>query len=61
MKNHKFKRCPTGSKRNKKTGLCHPKKKKFLKMLTYKKIKRCPNGSRKNRKTKICQSYKKKM
>jgi hypothetical protein len=44
------KRCPNGSRRNKKTEFCV--KKSEMK-------KRCPNGSRKNRKTKICISRKK--
>ena len=44
------KRCPNGSRRNKKTEFCV--KKSEMK-------KRCPNGSRKNRNTKICITKKK--
>lgn len=39
-------RCPNGTRRNKKTGLCQSKKK------------RCPNGTRKNKKTGKCEGKK---
>ena len=46
--NKKKKRCPNGTRKNKKTGECEPKNKN-------KPNKRCPNGTRKNKKTGICE------
>ena len=40
-------RCPNGSRRNKKTGLCEP--------VTLIRKPRCPNGSRRNKKTGLCE------
>jgi len=44
------KRCPNGTRRNKKTGICEAKKKTEN---------RCPNGTRRNKKTGICEAKKK--
>jgi hypothetical protein len=40
------KKCPNGTRRNKKTGMCEP--------LRNKSEKRCPNGTRRNTKTGMC-------
>ena len=42
-KTQKKKRCPNGSRKDKKTGRCIRK--------------RCPKGTRKNKKTKKCEPY----
>ena len=62
-------RCPNGSRRNPKTGLCEPNiitinnsknNKAKNKNITHKKRKpRCPNGSRRNPKTGNCEKYNK--
>ena len=66
----KRKRCPKGTRKNKKTGNCEPVKKKSL-STSKSKIstpviapkpairKRCPNGTRKNKKTGNCEPTKK--
>lgn len=58
----KRKRCPRGTRRNKKTGLCAPKNvakakaKAKAKSVTQKTArKRCPRGTRRNRKTGRCE------
>lgn len=43
---YSMKRCPKGSRKNNKTGLCEPKNP------------RCPKGSRKNKKTGLCKKIK---
>ena len=43
------KRCPKGTRRNKKTGQCETLS------MTKKNKKRCPNGSRRNKKTGECE------
>lgn len=48
----KQKRCPNGTRRNKKTGECENKNKN-------KKIKRCPNGTHRNKKTGECEKNQK--
>lgn len=50
-----MKRCPNGSRKNKKTGLCEPNANKAIDLPAFV-IKRCPNGSRKNKKTGLCES-----
>ena len=59
---HNIKRCPKGTRKNKKTGLCESKntnKKQITPKKLYKdknKIqKRCPNGTRKNKSTGLCE------
>ncbi len=64
-----MKRCPNGSRRNKKTGLCEKIKElrektpelreKTPELSKTKNIKRCPNGSRKNKKTGLCEHIEK--
>jgi hypothetical protein len=44
-----MKRCPNGTRRNKKTGICEEKQN------NNNKNKRCPNGTRRNKKTGICE------
>ena len=59
---HNIKRCPKGTRKNKKTGLCDLKNNN-QKQITPKKIskdqnktqKRCPNGTRKNKTTGLCE------
>lgn len=59
---HNIKRCPKGSRKNKKTGKCESntnssKLKNNEKENTTKKLnKRCPNGTRKNKITGLCES-----
>jgi hypothetical protein len=48
----KRKRCPNGTRRNKKTGNCQSKSKSKIKTNT----RRCPNGTRRNKKTGNCES-----
>lgn len=48
-----IKRCPKGSRRNKKTGNCDKTVKESSKKVAVKQ-KRCPNGSRRNKKTGNC-------
>ena len=51
----KYKRCPNGSNRNKKTGKCDRKSKLINKSKTVKvKYSRCPNGHRRNKITHKC-------
>lgn len=62
----KLKRCPNGTRRNKKTGECEPTKivkvqkqqQDKAKEASEKKIKRCPNGTRLNKKTGECEPTK---
>jgi hypothetical protein len=50
------KRCPNGTRRNKKTGHCESTKQKSPSVLSVKlKKKRCPNGTRRNKKTGACE------
>jgi hypothetical protein len=52
----KGKRCPNGTRRNKKTGHCESTKQKSPSVLSVKlKNKRCPNGTRRNKKTGACE------
>jgi hypothetical protein len=57
----KKKRCPKGSRRNKKTGLCvktqqpQQPQQQQQQQAVKPKTKRCPNGSRRNKKTKKCE------
>ncbi len=53
--NKTVKRCPRGSRRNKKTGNCDPVNKSSAKNVT---MKRCPRGSRRNKKTGNCDPVK---
>ncbi len=48
------KRCPNGTRKNRKTGICEPTNTNTTQMNILPK-KRCPNGTRKNRKTGICE------
>lgn len=51
-----LKRCPKGTRRNKKTGLCEPTTYVGKKSSSTKTIrKRCPNGTRRNKKTGLCE------
>lgn len=50
------KRCPNGTRRNKKTGLCEPPR---VDPASAKRARRCPNGSRRNKKTGECEKTKK--
>lgn len=53
------KRCPKGTRRNKKTGKCHKVKKAVVPRVTNKtRKKRCPNGTRRNKKTGNCEPKK---
>ena len=50
------KRCPNGSRRNKKTGLCEPTTNVDKQNSSAKPArKRCPNGTRRNKKTGLCE------
>ena len=46
-------RCPNGTRKNKKNGLCE--KKESTPKKTTAKMARCPNGTRKNKKTGLCE------
>jgi hypothetical protein len=48
-------RCPNGTRRNKKTGNCDPVNKSATKTLKAKKFERCPNGTRRNKYTGDCE------
>ena len=50
VQQQKKKRCPKGTRRNKKTGNCEP-----LKKTNHGKRPRCPNGTRRNKKTGNCE------
>ena len=54
-------RCPNGSRRNKKTGLCiknqNNQNNQNLQVDIVKKLRRCPNKTRRNRKTGLCEKY----
>ena len=53
----KKKRCPNGTRKNKKTGNCEPKNKTIN---NHQVNKRCPNGTRRNKKTGNCEENKRK-
>jgi hypothetical protein len=54
-------RCPNGTRRNKKTGLCEAKNISFSQSQSQtQKQKRCPNGSHRNKKTGLCEPNKNK-
>jgi len=64
--NSKRKKCPNGSRRNKKTGICEsttknkaptPPRREPTPPRNDSKRKRCPNGSRRNKKTGHCEHY----
>ena len=52
------KKCPKGTRKNRRTGVCEPKVVPLLKVVPEPKVKkerlRCPNGSRRNRRTGLC-------
>jgi hypothetical protein len=53
-----MKRCPNGTRRDKKTGECISIENKFVKspiQSATKNMKRCPNGTRRNKKTGECE------
>ena len=51
----KLRRCPNGTRRNKKTGECEPTK---VPQPKSGKLRRCPNGTRRNKKTGECEPTK---
>ena len=56
-----MKRCPNGTRKNKKTGLCEPRMAEPQVPLAEPQVqvptKRCPKGSRKNKKTGLCEPH----
>lgn len=52
------KKCPKGTRKNRRTGVCEPKVVPLLKVVPEPQVKkerlRCPNGSRRNRRTGLC-------
>ena len=52
------KKCPKGTRRNKKTGLCEPVKKIEAPKSVPEPVKKCPKGTRRNKKTGLCEPTK---